>query len=390
MRNRKGNMKSVTQRNQPNEEEVTWGNLQDKAQSREDICATIASWSAGTPRPFAGMPRPTEPDYRERMRKAYDDTMQDLATVAAAPQTPTANIILGRMGVHATGFASCLRIDGEEFNPHAGPKHLLAALPAIVAGRYRQIRDCEEGERGMRELAAAEAKFRKTGVRMTLEELELCRDHKLEVLERSPDNPVDPRLFTKVEWETMQKARPQVAETVTQCSHGQLSLDPKVAHEQLNKFAREMVRRGWHKQGKHSCRILWGMLTDEHRAVLRFTSCYYALSNESFANEDEIQAPSGFSGLVTAIRAHFGGPDDDREAGANLTRNYRQKPMETLRAFVMRVKRYFSRDLGPEWDAWPHVQRRNLINRVLIKPRMSHHPRAALYPISGRGRGVSM
>ena len=34
-------MKSVTQRNQPNEEEVTWGNLQDKAQSREDICATI-------------------------------------------------------------------------------------------------------------------------------------------------------------------------------------------------------------------------------------------------------------------------------------------------------------------------------------------------------------
>merc|ERR1711914_60852 len=32
---------------------------------------------------------------------------------------------------------------------------------------------------------------------------------------------------------------------------------------------------------------------------------------------------------------------------------------------VMRVKRCFSRDLGPEWDTWPHVQRRNLINRVL-------------------------
>ena len=39
--------------------------------------------------------------------------------------------------------------------------------------------------------------------------------------------------------------------------------------------------------------------------------------------------------------------------------------METLRAFVMRVKRYFGRDLGTEWDAWPHIQRRNLINRVL-------------------------
>ena len=200
MRNQKSNMKPVTRRNQLSEEEVTWGNLQDKAQGQESVQATIASWSAGTPRPFAGMPRPTEPGYRERMEKAYEDTMRDLATVATAPQTPTANIILGRMGVHATGFVSCLKIEGEEFDPHAGPKHLLAALPAIVAGRYRQIRDCEEGERGMRELAAAEAKFRKTGVRMTLEELERCRDHKLEVLERSPDNPVDPRLFTKAEW----------------------------------------------------------------------------------------------------------------------------------------------------------------------------------------------
>ena len=100
MRNRNSKMKPATERNQPNEEGVTWGNLQNRAQSCEDICATVAGWSAGTPRPFAGMPRTAEPGYQERMRRAYDDTMRDLATVAAAPQTPTASVILGRMGVH--------------------------------------------------------------------------------------------------------------------------------------------------------------------------------------------------------------------------------------------------------------------------------------------------
>ena len=48
-----------------------------------------------------------------------------------------------------------------------------------MAGRYRQIWDSEEGERGMSELANLEAKFHKTGVRMTQEEMELCRDHML-------------------------------------------------------------------------------------------------------------------------------------------------------------------------------------------------------------------
>ena len=137
MRNQKSNMKPVTRRNQLSEEEVTWGNLQDKAQSQESVRATIASWSAGTPRPFAGMPRPTEPGYRERMEKAYEDTMRDLATVATAPQTPTANIILGRMGVHATGFASCLRIKGRDSThtpaPNTSWPHCPRSWPAATA-----------------------------------------------------------------------------------------------------------------------------------------------------------------------------------------------------------------------------------------------------------------
>ena len=83
---------------------MTWGSLQTRAQEYEDVCATVAGWSAGTARPFAGMPRTTEPGYQERMRRAYNDTMRDLAvaTVAEVPQTPMTNIILGRMSVHTT------------------------------------------------------------------------------------------------------------------------------------------------------------------------------------------------------------------------------------------------------------------------------------------------
>ena len=115
------------------------------------------------------------------MRKAYNDTVEDMGAVAEEPQTLASGVILGRMSVQATGFASKLKIDDTEFDPELGPKHLIPGLPAIVSGRYRQIREGEEGRRGMAELADIEAKFNETGVRPTHEEMDLCRDHALEV-----------------------------------------------------------------------------------------------------------------------------------------------------------------------------------------------------------------
>ena len=93
----------------------------------------------------------------------------------------------------------------------------------------------------------------------------------------------------------MQKARTIVAEAVTHNRHGQLSMDPKVMEEQLITF--EIIERGWCVQGKESCRILWGLLTDEHRAVLQHITCYQALRHESFTEERiGSPAPVGFPG----------------------------------------------------------------------------------------------
>ena len=60
---------------------------------------------------------------------------------------------------------------------------------------------------------------------------------------------------------------------------------------------------------------------------------------------------SGFSGIVAAIRTHFGSPETEGEVGANLTANYQQQPKETLRAFMERIKRHFTQGLNTEWAA---------------------------------------
>ena len=121
--------------------EVNRDNFRDQILNFEAVEQEIANWAAGTARPFAGMPRPTEPGYESRMRKAYEETVGDIETLASESQTLAAGVILGRMCAQATGFASRLKIDDAKFDPRLGPKHLVAGLPAVVAGQYRQIRE---------------------------------------------------------------------------------------------------------------------------------------------------------------------------------------------------------------------------------------------------------
>ena len=52
--------------------------------------------------------------------------------------------------------------------------------------------------------------------------------------------------------------------------------------------------------------------------------------------------------------------------GSNLTTPYTQRVNETMRAFLERIKREFSKDLNAEWDTWPRQQRRNLVRRFLM------------------------
>ena len=212
--------------------------------------------------------------------------------------------------MQANGFASRIKVGGADFNPDQGANHVLAGLPAIIAGRYRQIRERKEGEIGMDALAGLKAKFEEQAFRPSHEEIDMCRDHALEVEERSPDNPV--KLFTKSRRKALQKARLVIAEKVTKERNGQISMDPATMEAQLLAFEKEIIELGWAVQGKESCRILWGMLTPEHRSVLQHTNCFLALKKEKFANKHNMPATSGFSSIVTALHTHFSGNDSVR------------------------------------------------------------------------------
>ena len=142
-------------------------------------------------------------------------------------------------------------------------------------------------------------------------------------------------------------------------------MDPETMEAQLIAFKREIIELGWAVQGKESCRILWGMLTADHRAVLQHTNCFLALKKERFEDKNNMLSTSGFSSIVTALNTHFGGHDSARQVGSNLACNYEQLPKETLRAFLERIKRHFIKDLNTEWDTWPRAQRRILVSRFL-------------------------
>ena len=186
---------------------VDWTNIHQYAHTFEAIIAQIEYWGQATTGTFAGMPRPTEPRFREIMRWAYDETIKSIADIQKDPQSQEAGILLGQMWVQADGFSNLITVNGEKFKPAKGAAHILAGLPAIIAGRYRQRRQHEEGERGMRTLALMEEKFQGLHVRPTCEEIDLVREHKLEVEERSPDNPVSRDLFPDPEWKSVQKGR---------------------------------------------------------------------------------------------------------------------------------------------------------------------------------------
>ena len=344
---------------------VDWTNLHQYAHTFEAVIAQVEYWGQAATGPFAGMPRPTEPKFRELMRWAYDETIQSIRDIQKDPKSQEAGILLGQMHVQADGFSNLITVDGEPFKPAKGPAHILAGLPAIIAGRYRQRRQHDEGDKGMRTLALMEEKFQGFHVRPTCEEIDSVREHKLEVEDRSPDNPISRSLFPDPEWKSVQKGRVIVAEKVTKSKDGTLSLDPTVMEDQLKRFEREIIELGWKVQGKASCRILWSLLHDEHLAVLKHTNCYASLIAERFENEDKLPDSSGMSSIASALRTHFGGGDSDRRIGSYLTKNYTQRINEPMRAFLERVKRDFSKDLNTEWDTWPRQQRLNLIRRFL-------------------------
>ena len=83
--------------NVPLPPDVTWPNILDHLPSYESIVKTIEGWAAGSARPFAGMPRPTEPDYARRMREAYNSTLDSIRNFQKGPDSRAAGMVLGQM-----------------------------------------------------------------------------------------------------------------------------------------------------------------------------------------------------------------------------------------------------------------------------------------------------
>merc|ERR1712219_44952 len=116
-------------------------------------------------------------------------------------------VIFGAFNVLATGFVDNLVIDGKPFAADAGPKHILAGFTALVAGRYRQERETEEGKVGMEEVAKMESRFGKDGLRPTPREVSMCLDHREELEKKRPRNPTSHEAFADGRWKTFTKIR---------------------------------------------------------------------------------------------------------------------------------------------------------------------------------------
>ena len=311
--------------------DITWASLPNLRPNFDECKKHIVKWDIGTTRSFAGMPRPSDVDFETRLRSAYTDICSKTDAIAADHKSAVSIGIFSAMNVLATGFADLLVIDGDPFMANRSAKHIIEGFPAIVAGRYRQLRESEESKRGLSEVAKMNTWFGKDDKRPTSREIDACRDHQIELEYKRPPNPVRKTVFGG-EWKSFIKARDPVIEKVTGTKGGTLcNKDPHRMAQQVEKLEKEAEGQGWSLQGPKVCRILWDILPDEMRKVLKQTKCYWALQTEDF-KADNVHVPtSRYSGLVTALLENFGGAHGPHQLGTAVAAVYAQTAMETNR-----------------------------------------------------------
>ena len=129
--------------------DYTWANLPTVRPSFEECKKVVQNWGSSAPRPFVGMPRLSDIGFEERFMKAYRDICAKLEVIAADPTGSHAMGVFGALNVLAAGFAGNLVIDGKPFSAGTSPKHVFIGFAALVAGRYRQEREIEEGQVGL-------------------------------------------------------------------------------------------------------------------------------------------------------------------------------------------------------------------------------------------------
>ena len=241
------------------EGDCTWTELPARLPTVAECKKVVRNWTSCAPRAFAGMPRESDIGFEERLTKAHQDICEKLGVVALDPKSPSSMVIFGAFNVLATGFVDNLVIDGKPFAADAGPKHILAGFTALVAGRYRQERETEEGKVGMEEVAKMESRFGKDGLRPTPREVSMCLDHREELEKKRPRNPTSHEVFA--DWKAFTKARDSLIEKATGKKGGLLDdSSPKIWYKQIETLELEVEGQGWDLQGPEICRVLWDIL----------------------------------------------------------------------------------------------------------------------------------
>ena len=345
--------------------EYTWANLPTRKPTIEQCRKVIQNWGSSAPRPFAGMPRLSDIGFEDRFVKAYQDICAKLDIIAQDPKGSHAMAVFGAFNVLAAGFADNLVIDNQPFSSFTSPKHVFVGFAALVAGRYRQERETEEGKAGLAEVEKIEARFGKDGIRPTPREVSMCLDHRAELAQKRPPNPVGRDAFGDDGWKPFIKVRDAVIEKTTGKRGGLLDhTNPTHWYEQIETLEKEVEGQGWDLQGPEICRLLWDVLPIHWRKVLKETKSYKSLLVEDFKDTGPQVVTSRYTGLVTAIYENFG-HRGMHELGTSLTTEYQQGELETTYAYAERIRSNFAKDLGASWHEWPDQQRTNYARRFV-------------------------
>ena len=342
---------------------MSWDDLIDQAPSFRTVEGEILSLAERAAHAVTRMPHPTDPGYATRMREAYESTLTTVADIASDPDDINAGMRVGYLWAQVIDFTPFVTVDGEELDLDLGPKHVLATWPAIVAGRYRQLRNVETGKGPLykRQLANINAWLGTGGYEPNHAEVQAGWGHPYEEEQQAYPNPVDPVTFDLAAWKTLREARSHLAVKLTGRPEGFLDTDPQVIAEQLNAYEKALTELGWPINSQESRYLLWELLTTPHWEILQHTW-------ETRTAE--------VTDMIATLKTAFG--DTWAQRRDNLTAKYRQEPGEATRAFVERIERCFAQDLGDSWEEWTQKMRRHLIKRFIAGLRESTHHNLAI------------
>ena len=146
----------------PEDPEVTWGNFRQRRPTYDEVKNTVCSWGRYNSRAFAGIPRESDVDFEDRLYRSYLDVCNHVDDIIRDPTDPASLCYMAAMTVMGAGFAGRIRPGGVPWQASLGPQHVYEGFAAIVAGRYRQSRETEEGDTGMTEVAEIAERFSTT------------------------------------------------------------------------------------------------------------------------------------------------------------------------------------------------------------------------------------